>query len=71
MQDDEREEINRFCLAVIQETDPVKLTERVKELNDLLERREREREGKERKAPQSAPAIAEREAGWRSRQREF
>ena len=37
--EDERQEIERLCLAVINEKDPDKLTTLVEALNELLERR--------------------------------
>jgi len=38
---DEKQEIDRLCLAVICEQDPAKLTELVNEMNRLLELRDR------------------------------
>jgi predicted component of type VI protein secretion system len=38
-------EIDRLCLAVIHEQDPAKLTKQVAELNQVLERRERQDNG--------------------------
>jgi len=43
MTSDEKQEIDRLCLAVIREQDPDKLTELINELNRLLELRERKR----------------------------
>jgi hypothetical protein len=40
MTPDEQQELDRLCLAVIQEKDPVKLTARVAELNAFLARRD-------------------------------
>jgi hypothetical protein len=40
MAQDEKQELDRLCLAVIHERDPVKLTERVAELNAFLARRD-------------------------------
>jgi hypothetical protein len=37
---DDKQELDRLCLAVIHEQDPVKLTERVAELNAFLEGRD-------------------------------
>jgi hypothetical protein len=37
---DDKQELDRLCLAVMHEKDPVKLTERVAELNAFLERRD-------------------------------
>jgi hypothetical protein len=37
-----KQEIDRFCLDVINEQDPAKLTRLVEELNRLLEQRDRE-----------------------------
>jgi hypothetical protein len=36
-----QEDINRLCLAVIQEQDPASLTKLLAELNELLERKQR------------------------------
>jgi hypothetical protein len=40
MAQDEKQELDRLCLAVIHEKDPAKLTERVAELNAFLARRD-------------------------------
>jgi len=40
--DQQRQEIDQLCRAVISEQDPAKLTLLVAELNDLLERRDRQ-----------------------------
>jgi len=37
---DDKQELDRLCLAVIGEKDPVKLTQRVAELNAFLECRD-------------------------------
>lgn len=40
MSNDDQQECERLCKAVIQEKDPEKLSELVKALNDFLQRRE-------------------------------
>ena len=41
MTPDERQEMNRLCLAIQQEKDPTMFSKLVKELNEFFERRER------------------------------
>jgi len=43
MNQSEQEQLNRLCIAVIQEPDPQKLSELVAELNEFLECRERKK----------------------------
>lgn len=54
MTPEEKQVIDRLCLAVIREQNPAKLTELVNELNRLLELRERKRHESD-SATQSPP----------------
>ena len=55
----EQEELNRLCLAVVEEKDPAKLTKLVQDLNQFLERRELARKA-------TAGALCEKSSGART-----